>query len=73
MIKAICPECKNITNLHAPLELGQQVICQYCQAILEIIWLYPLSLEAAEPQNDEGISDDPPSHGNCYGWSPGLN
>jgi len=48
MITAVCPQCQNKINLIMPLELGQRVTCSWCNTPLEIIWLYPLSLDTIE-------------------------
>ena len=44
----LCPVCKNETDLSFPPTIGQLVICQVCKSTLEVIWLFPISLEPVE-------------------------
>ncbi len=57
MITASCPECKNQINLDTNPEIGQTIKCATCQTILEVIWLYPLSLDYPEYSQQSGISN----------------
>lgn len=50
MITAICPHCHNEFGLFMPLAVGQRVTCSVCKTYLEIIWLFPVSLDMIENQ-----------------------
>lgn len=51
VIKATCPECKNETEVVSPPELGQRLTCMICNTPLEIVWLYPISLDYVEMED----------------------
>ncbi len=67
MITANCPQCQNKINLVMPLVLGQRLTCSVCNTPLEIIWLYPVSLDMIEAERpnsemkspDEDVSEQP--------------
>lgn len=48
MITVSCPECKNGINLDSSPEIGQLTKCTSCQTVLEVTWLYPISLDYQE-------------------------
>lgn len=50
MVTSTCVICNQKVNLKPPVELGKRVICQSCSTNLEVIWLYPVSLDVAEDQ-----------------------
>jgi len=52
-----CPECGTGIDIDADLVVGKRIKCQACQADLEVIWLFPLSLERADLQWDPSISN----------------
>jgi lysine biosynthesis protein LysW len=49
-MKVLCPECKQEIDLISPHDLGQRVICQTCIIQLEVVWLYPLSLDTVDDE-----------------------
>ena len=51
LINATCPACKSITELVNPPQIGQQIICSVCNVLLVIVWLYPISLDFALPED----------------------
>jgi lysine biosynthesis protein LysW len=48
MITASCPECDNDIFFEETPEIGQVLICVNCQAVLEVTWLFPISLDFQE-------------------------
>lgn len=54
-----CPECGKEITIDANPEIGKRIECQGCQTYLEVIWLFPLSLERSEDQFDPLISNSP--------------
>jgi len=48
MITVNCPECKNIIQINSTPEIGHLVQCGSCQTVLEVTWLYPVSLDYQE-------------------------
>ncbi len=48
MVIVSCPKCHQQIELTIELEIGFPVTCQSCEASLEVIWLYPLSLDFTE-------------------------
>ncbi len=42
---ASCPLCNEEVILSQPPTIGQHAICQACDAKLEVVWLYPLTLD----------------------------
>lgn len=56
MITVKCPLCQNKINVSQPVMLGQRVTCSECKSLLEIIWLFPISLDKVEAE--EGKSDN---------------
>ena len=48
MITVKCPLCQNKIIVSQPILLGQRVTCSECTSPLEVIWLYPVSLDVVE-------------------------
>lgn len=48
MIAVKCPICQNNITVSQPILLGQRVACSECTSPLEVIWLYPVSLDVVE-------------------------
>jgi lysine biosynthesis protein LysW len=63
MLNILCPECKEKIDLPTTIGLGQQVICAACETPLEVVWLYPLSLDTVDDQSNLQlhIKNDSPS------------
>jgi lysine biosynthesis protein LysW len=51
-----CPVCKNETELYFPPKIGQLVTCQVCKTTLEVIWLFPVSLDPVEEQSNAFVN-----------------
>lgn len=45
-MKGVCPKCQHHIEIGENPEIGSSVVCPSCHTSLEIIWLFPLSLEA---------------------------
>ena len=56
MITSTCPECKHLINLFSLPEIGQQLICENCNNMFEVTWLFPVFLDYLE--REEKISDE---------------
>lgn len=63
MITTFCPQCHTEVTLDPSPEIGQRVSCGTCATILEIIWLYPLSLDFPEDREQPASSNDPQPNG----------
>ena len=50
MITASCPECQQKINLSSDPEIGQPITCQYCNTMLEVVWLFPIFLDYMDIQ-----------------------
>ncbi len=48
MIKAQCLSCLSPIDIQAHPQLGQRVVCPQCETALEVIWLYPVTLDYPE-------------------------
>ena len=59
MISACCPHCNGPIEIQGNPEVGQQVKCPNCLAVLVITWLYPLCLDFLE----ESLTNQPPEVG----------
>jgi len=59
LITAFCPQCHTEISLTSSPEIGQRVSCSTCDTTLEIIWLYPLSLDYPEDQEQPASLIDP--------------
>ncbi|MGD8603978.1 MAG: hypothetical protein PVF49_05315 [Anaerolineales bacterium] len=44
---AKCPECDGVTSIVGNMVLGQQLRCQHCGAVLEIVALSPVLVDYA--------------------------
>lgn len=55
-----CPDCGQKIDLGPQPKLGQEVVCPYCEADLEVISLDPLELDWAyvEPAAEEDDWED---------------
>ena len=59
-MNTVCPVCKNKTNLWFPIEIGQYVSCDVCKSSLEVIWLFPISLDPVEYQSHSPLNTPTP-------------
>ena len=48
MIQSACPECKQLIEITADPEIGQQFLCTACDTVFEVTWLFPISLDYLE-------------------------
>lgn len=59
MIIVSCPECKHQIKLDSAPDIGKVLQCSNCEEVLEVTWLFPISLDHQEnpgrisPQSDE--------------------
>lgn len=48
-MEIVCPACKkNLVIGNEETEIRNQLVCPCCQQNLEIIWLYPLTIDVIE-------------------------
>jgi hypothetical protein len=59
MATTYCPECGTEIDIDVDLVVGKRIECQGCQTYLEVIWLFPLSLERSDDQFGPRISNSP--------------
>ena len=52
MTKTRCPECGEEITFDTNPDIGLRTECRGCQTFLEVIWLFPLSLEPSEDQSN---------------------
>ena len=57
---ARCPDCERKIGLWPSVKVGEQVVCPYCEAELEIINLAPVELDWAyvTPADDDDWDDE---------------
>ena len=48
MIIAECPSCNSHIEIESSPVIGMPVDCYHCNVKLEIVWLYPVSLDFPE-------------------------
>lgn len=48
MIRVICPACQFEVEITNEPAIGHQVKCHHCGNELEVIWLYPLTVDFPE-------------------------
>ena len=48
MVTISCPECQSQIQINSDTEIGQRVICQSCNVILEVTWLFPIEVDFTE-------------------------
>ena len=48
MKKAECPSCKKTIELSDNIEIKDLITCQKCNALLELVWLFPPTLDWTE-------------------------
>lgn len=48
MNKAKCPSCKNIIEIQEETKVRELITCPRCQAILELVNIFPPTLDWAE-------------------------
>lgn len=58
MITASCPECDNDIFFEETPEIGQVLICLNCQTVLEVTWLFPISLDFQEKNPKVSTAQD---------------
>lgn len=46
-----CPSCGEMIEVSDKAKLGQRVVCNTCEAVLEVVWLEPMELDW--PYEDE--------------------
>ena len=57
----LCLDCQHPLDFGSDPEIGQQQVCPQCNAVLEVTWLFPLSLDYPEvkapilSQDDEDL------------------
>lgn len=58
MITVLCPECQQKINLGPNPEIGQPVICQSCNTMLEVVWLFPVFIDYMDIQEQVAANQD---------------
>ena len=59
MLKAECPDCGEIVGLRDGVQVGDQVTCEGCGVLLEVLSLRPWELDYALDEDwDEDELDD---------------
>jgi len=48
MKNAKCPACKKVIQLHEKTKVQELIDCPYCKSLLELVRLYPPTLDWAE-------------------------
>lgn len=48
-----CPGCNYALKFSQSVDIDQVVICSNCGAALEVVWLYPLTLEKISKSNPD--------------------
>jgi lysine biosynthesis protein LysW len=48
MPNAFCPSCQEEIYIEGVPDLGQRVSCENCDLEIEVIWLYPFTLDYPE-------------------------
>ena len=54
----LCPDCRQPLDLSADPEIGQHLTCEHCHAVLEVTWLFPLSLDFLEIKEPPPLQKD---------------
>lgn len=54
---AVCPECEVEIHVDDDVDKGDQITCEECDALLEVVGLDPIELDLA-PEDDEDYYDD---------------
>ena len=62
MISVPCPVCQSKLEIMIEPDIGYHLNCKSCQAELEVIWLYPITLDI--PENNYSITSQVPSERN---------
>jgi hypothetical protein len=47
MLRTGCLSCEVVLTIAMPPEIGQKICCPECNATLEVVWLFPLTLDFA--------------------------
>lgn len=64
MINTICPECQQRIQFDSEPKIGQKLICQTCNTALLVTWLFPISLDFLDTNEQSAI---PPEKGSSEG------
>ena len=48
MINVSCPNCQSKLEINGTPKIGQPVQCSNCSTNLEIVWLFPITLDFVE-------------------------
>ena len=58
MAYADCPSCDSNVNVGGHPRMGQKVVCQTCDASLEVVWLDPLELDWVYDEDEDYYDEE---------------